>query len=273
MAIPNCAAHAPPGGRIFMRFFCLLALATGIGLAPLARGDGRSEKSKELTARAQEKYLEAQKRLRAQPEDTKAVWEFAEACFDRAEFAVNNGERATLALQGITPCRELLDRGVRKAPVHYYLAKNLGQLARTKILGALKIVDEMEREFKIARELDEQLDFAGPDRCLGLLYFEAPRIGSIGSRSKARQHLQMAVAVSPDYPENRLNLAEAFVKWTDHHLAKRELKALIELWPKARADYSGPDWEASWLDWEPRLLLLLESVEKQAKADAARKRG
>jgi len=272
MAIPNCAAHAPPACRFFLRFICLLTLATGIGLTPATRGDGRSEKTKELTARAEEKYLGAQKRLRAQPDDTKAVWEFAQACFNRAEFATNNAERATLALQGITPCRELLDRGVRHAAVHYYLAMNLGQLARTKTLGALKIVNEMEREFKMARALDEQLEFAGPDRCLGLLYFEAPRIGSIGSRSKARQHLQMAVAVSPDYPENRLNLAETFVKWTDHHLAKRELKALLVLWPKARADYTGPDWEASWLDWDARLVRLQENVEEQAKADAARKR-
>ena len=64
---------------------------------------------------------------------------------------------------------------------------NLGQLARTELLGALKLVKEMEREFKTAADLDKQFDYAGPERCLGLLYRDAPGWpASIGSRRKAR---------------------------------------------------------------------------------------
>jgi hypothetical protein len=46
----------------------------------------------------------------------------------------------------------------------------------------------MEAEFKLARELDESFDYAGPDRNLGRLYFMAPSIASVGSRAKARAH-------------------------------------------------------------------------------------
>jgi len=273
MATINSGSHGLTPGCAFLRFLLFSTLVTGIGFAQVARGDGPSGRMKQMIARLQEKYVDAQKRHLAQPAGTEAAWRFARACFDRAEFATNNVERATLAEQGITPCREQLARGVRIAPVHYYLAMNLGQLARTKTLGALKIVDEMEREFKMARALDEQLDYAGPDRCLGRLYLEAPRIGSIGSRTKARQHLQKAVELSPEYPENRINIAEAFIMWTDHHLAKRELKVLDEIWPKARAELTGPDWEVSWLDWDARLLRLRENIEEQTKAEAGRRRG
>ena len=100
---------------------------------------------------------------------------------------------------------------------------NLGQLARTKGLGALKLVDQMEREFSRARELDEQLDYAGPDRNLGLLYRDAPAIGSVGSRTRAREHLKRAVELAPQYPENRLNLIEAYLKWGERTGAYREL--------------------------------------------------
>jgi hypothetical protein len=272
MATSNCATFRQRSGCAFRQFLSLLTLFTGIGFARDAQA-GVGERMRLITAHAQERYVNAQERHLARPGDAEAAWQFAKACFDRAEFPTNNVERATLAQQGITSCRELLTRRVRIAPVHYYLAMNLGQLARTKTFGALKIVDEMEREFKMARALDEQFDYAGPDRCLGRLYFEAPRIGSIGNRSKARQHLQMAVQLSPDFPENRLNLAEAFLKWTDHHLARRELKALEELWPKARGDYSGPDWEASWLDWDARLRRLRQNIEEETKAEAERKRG
>ena len=65
----------------------------------------------------------------------------------------------------------------------------------------------MEADFTRARELDERYDWAGPDRNLGLLYRDAPAIGSVGSRSKARRHLKRAVELAPQYPENRLNLA------------------------------------------------------------------
>ncbi len=115
---------------------------------------------------------------------------------------------------------------------------NLGQLARTKLLGALKLVTEMEAEFKAARRLDEHLDFAGPDRSLGLLYLEAPGWPtSVGSRTKARQHLRRAAELAPQYPENRLTLLEAYLRWGDHNGVQRELKALEEIWPAARTNF------------------------------------
>lgn len=247
----------------------LAILLGGCGSLPGAEVDRRR---KEAVARADARYIGAEKEYLARPGETEAAWRLARACFQRAEFATNNVERALLAQQGITPCRELLARGVRLAPVHFYLAMNLGQLARTKGLGALRLVDEMEREFKMARALDEHLEHAGPDRCLGLLYLEAPRIGSIGNRSRARQHLQKATELAPDYPENRLNLAEAYLKWAEYHQAKRELKALEASWKQSRTELAGPDWDAHWLDWEARLLRLQQSIEAHSRAEAAGKK-
>ncbi len=130
---------------------------------------------------------------------------------------------------------------------------NLGQLARTKTLGALRLVDEMETEFQTARDLDEKFDYAGPDRNLGLLYAEAPGWPtSIGNRSKARHHLQRAVLLEPDYPENRLNLLEAYLKWGEKIGAQREFTATSELLPKAKKEFAGAQWEVSWLDWATR---------------------
>jgi hypothetical protein len=85
-----------------------------------------------------------------------------------------------------------------------------------------------------------------------LLYRDAPSIGSIGSKSKARQHLSRAAVLSSGYPENRLNLGEAAVQWRDAKTMQRELAALEELWPAARAKFTGSDWEASWADWNSR---------------------
>ena len=198
-------------------------------------------------------YTAARERFHRETTNAEAAWQFGRASFDRAEFATNNTERAVLAVEGIAALRELVAHQPKLAAGHYYLAMNLGQLARTKMLGALKIVDEMEREFKTAHDLDEHFDFAGPDRNLGTLYFEAPGWPtSIGNRSKARKHFERAVELAPEFPENHLNLLDAYLKWSDRKGVRRELDAINNLWATAQTNLTGEAWQSSWADWQLR---------------------
>ena len=74
---------------------------------------------------------------------------------------------------------------------------NFGELAEAEApsIAAYKLVNEIEREFKAAADLDEHFDYAGPARCLGLLYRDAPGWPiSIGSKHKAREWLERAAA-------------------------------------------------------------------------------
>ena len=219
-----------------------------------------------FAAQAQRGFWEALKRYEAEPHNGQAAWEFGRVCFDRAEFATNSTERGEIANLGIAACEQLIAREPKSAPAHYYLSLNLGQLAQTKGLGALKIVDQMEREFSIVRDLDHKFDYAGADRGLGLLYRDAPPIASIGSRSKARHHLQCAKELAPEYPENGLNLIEAYLKWSDRNGARRELKALEESWDGARKTFAGEKWAMSWIDWEKRLKQVKKKIEDAPKA-------
>jgi tetratricopeptide (TPR) repeat protein len=254
-------ALATPISRPTVWLAGCLGLIAGANQAlaePAAAGTG-------FAAYAQQSFQQAQARYQKAPGEAAAAWQFGRACFDLAEFATNNPSRASLAEQGIAACRLALARESDSAPAHYYLGMNLGQLARTRGLSALKLVDQMEREFMRARELDEPLDYAGPDRNLGLLYCDAPVIGSIGSRTRAREHLRRAVEVAPQYPENRLSLIEAYVKWGDRTGAYRELQTLEAVWPAARTNLVGQAWAASWADWEPRLKKLKKKVEDPTK--------
>jgi len=239
---------------------CLAALA-GIGQAmadaPAAETD--------IAAHAKRSFQEAEVHYREKPGEGNAAWQFGRACFDLAEFATNNTQRASLAEQGIAACRLAIARQSNSAPAHYYLAMNLGQLARTKMLGALKLVGQMEREFGRARDLDEHIHWAGPDRNLGQLYRDAPVIGSVGSRTRAREHLKRAVQLAPQFPENRLTLIEAYLNWGERTGAYRELQTLEDIWPAARTNFVGAAWAASWADWEPRLKKLKKKLEEPMK--------
>jgi hypothetical protein len=85
------------------------------------------------------------------------------------------------------------------------------------------------------------------------LYRDAPGWPvSIGSRHKARQWLERAAKLAPDYPENYLNLVESYLQWRDPINARRELEALDALWPGAQTNLAGEAWERSWDDWSTR---------------------
>jgi tetratricopeptide (TPR) repeat protein len=130
-----------------------------------------------------------------------------------------------------------------------------GELAEAEApsLAAYKLIWEIEREFKTAAELDERLDYAGPARCLGLLYRDAPGWPiSLGSRHKALEFLDRAAALAPDYPENQLNLVESHVRWHQSGEADKAWQKLAALWPVARTNLTGVAWEASWDDWTKR---------------------
>src|ERR1035437_3423253 len=219
-----------------------------------------------FAASAKQNSQTAQANYRKAPGEATAAWKFARACFDLADLATNKTERASLAEQGIAAAQQAIARESNSAPAHYYLGMNLGQLARTRGLSALRLVNQMQSEFTRAHDLDEQFDWAGPDRNLGLLYRDAPAFGSIGSRSKARDHLRRAVELAPRYPENGLNMTETYLQWGEPNNAQKELAALEAVWPSARTNFVGAAWAASWADWEPRLQKLKKKIEDPPKA-------
>ena len=83
---------------------------------------------------------------------------------------------------------------------------------------------------------------------------------SIGSRRKAREWLERAAKLAPDYPENHLNLIESRLKWNDRTGAESELKTLDALWPKAQTNLVGEAWEPSWADWTARKRAVEQSL-------------
>jgi tetratricopeptide (TPR) repeat protein len=202
---------------------------------------------------AQQAYDAAKARYQTNANDDAAAKQFATACFDLADQTQQDSTRATLAHEGIQACRLWVQRKPDDAAAHYYLGMNIGQLARTKSLGALPLVKEMEKEWLATLALDPHCDFAGADRNLGLLYRDTPGFPlSIGSRAKAEQHLEHAVELNPEYPENYLNLIETHLKRKPSAAAAEYEKLRAKL-PAARKQLSGPQWQSAWEDWDPRL--------------------
>ena len=229
---------------------------------------GQTTLEKKFAARATAEFLRAQKKFQAAPDISTNAWQFARACFDLAEQATNATQRAAVARLGIAASQHHLARDPESAPGHYVLALNDGELADAEApsLAAYKLVHEIESEFKAAAALDEKFDHAGPARCLGLLYRDAPGWPlSIGNKRKAREWLDRAVAIAPDYPENYLNLAAAHLRWHESDEAGRVLKKLEAIWPAAQTNLLGVAWEQSWHDWTKQRTDARADFQKQFK--------
>ena len=229
----------------------------GLGLAILyaaltASGTACRGDTPEMIS-AQQAYEAAKARYQTNATNDATARQFASACFDRADLADKDSVRATVAHEGIQVCRLWLQRAPEQGAAHYYLGMNLAQLARTKSLGALPLVKEMEKEWLATVALDPHCDYAGADRNLGLLYRDAPGFPlSIGSHAKAEKSLQHAVELNPEYPENHLNLIETNLKRKSAAVAG-EFEKLRAILPAARKRFSGPQWQSAWEDWNPRL--------------------
>ena len=245
-------------GKVALLFLSLL-----VGAASSLRADDRV-----FIAHAEKEFHRTQKLFEADLKNSTNAWQFASACFERADLATNAASRAESARRGIATSQQLLAREPQSAPGHYYLAMNFGQLAEAEApsLAAYKLVHEVEREFKAATALDEKFDFAGPPRCLGLLYRDAPGWPlSIGNKKKAKEFLERAAVIAPDYPENFLNLAESHLRWHERDEAQAAFKKLDALWQSAQTNLVGEAWAKSWHDWSWRRAVARADFQKQVR--------
>lgn len=212
------------------------------------------EMSPALKAEARQAFALAEAEWRTNQAGFASAWKFAAASFDWAEFAATDSDRETLALQGIAAAQKAIELQPQSPEGHFYLGLNNGQLARTKTIGALKLVKEMERHFKKSIDLDPNFNHAAAHRSLGMLYLDAPGWPtSIGSKTKARQHLRKALELAPAHPDNHLTWLEALHSWKETYEFKRALQTYEKNLPKMKHSYSGEQWKATWQDWDRRL--------------------
>jgi tetratricopeptide (TPR) repeat protein len=227
-----------------------LVLFALVGAAVAPAPEAFAESPTERVARI---YAESQARFRRETNNSGAAWEFGRACFDLADLATNNTQRAELAQQGIEACRLAVARDPKSAAAHYYLGLNLGQWAQAKKFSALPTLGEMESAWKTAIAIDPKYDFAGAHHSLGLMYRDAPGWPiSLGNRDKARFHLQKAVELSPEYPSNQLNWLETLLAWGDKKAVQAKIPSVEAVLSAARHKLTGDEWVLAWQDWDSR---------------------
>lgn len=160
-------------------------------------------------------------------------------------FLVTTGTDGASRLADAKAGRELAEGAVQRFPdsglAHYLYAYLAGLEAENDPLHGLEWVPVIEREARLASDLNASLDHGGPDRMLGELYLRAPGIPlSIGDGEKAVIHYRRALTLAPDFPGNRLGLIEALLKTQETNEACNQLHRLMADMPPRGDD------EAAW---------------------------
>lgn len=120
-------------------------------------------------------------------------------------------KREQLASEGVRFAEKALELGgAGDAAIHYYLAANLGLVARDHVTVAMDNLPRLESEIQRAVALNPAIDDGGPLRLLGMLYLKAPPWpAGPGDGDKALELLARAVTHYPTHPLNHLFYAEA----------------------------------------------------------------
>ena len=254
--------------------FLRLGVCAGLLLAALAQGAEvtRSAETERLTRQ----FREAHSRFEGEQTNLARALAFSRACFELAEFATNSAQRAALAETGIAASKQALTLEATNAAAFCSLGLNLGQLARTKVLDALKLVTQIEAAWLMAVRLDPKFNHAAPHRLLALLYDGAPGWPiSIGSRSEARAHFLKAIELAPDYADNGLSFLEVCLEWNDLKTARSLVTKTAEAMASGRQKFAGPEWAWRWQEMEKRWAAAqkrLEAAERRARNSAHHQR-
>lgn len=249
-------------GALFLWMILVLVGFKSIGVAEKFDVPPSSLHPK-FTAYALELLKAAKKAHEAKPKDVELAWKLGKAYFFAGEFATNKTDKASLAERGITACKTAFSTNPDSAEVNYYYALNQGQLARTKLFAALGLVRKMHSKLALAANTKPSLDHAGPDRCLALLFRDAPGWPiSIGNKKKARAHLAKLKQLAPDFPENVVVWLESWIKWKDRESLAKDLPQAGPVLQAAKKKLTGREWEPYWDDWDRRWLIIQEKAKK-----------
>jgi len=129
----------------------------------------------------------------------------------------------------------------------YWFGAALGVQARERPSTALDALPKIEAAFKRAADALPELDEAGPERALALLYIRAPGWpAGPGDPALGLKQARAAVALRPDHPPNQLALAEALAATGGGEVAGVPRRLALELARKlaSAGDPDAPEWIA-----------------------------
>jgi tetratricopeptide (TPR) repeat protein len=129
--------------------------------------------------------------------------------------------------------KNLTDRAIRDDPgraeaLYWRAMAGLALTSRSRSPKGYLDVRSAIRDLELARAKDSVFDYSGASRTLGRILDEAPAWSLLQNRKKSLSYLGEAVENSPDFPLNRLYLAEALIHSGRNETALIQLRWIVD---------------------------------------------
>jgi tetratricopeptide (TPR) repeat protein len=165
--------------------------------------------------------------------DYEAVWRGARACYWLSMNHPDIDQRERYALRGYSMARFAARYMSSRVEPYYYAALNTGAFCSLKhergYIPNSKWLDKAKYYGEMAGGIAPSFDYGGPHRFLGKLIVETSgtMTHELGRFEEGLEHLKKAVTLGPEYAENHLYLAEAYLENDDYGSARAEIDAVL----------------------------------------------
>jgi tetratricopeptide (TPR) repeat protein len=162
-----------------------------------------------------------------QASDYEAAWRLGRALFFLGQEALDTTEAREFHARGASLCKRAVRMEEARVEGHFWLGVNRALLAGLeKSFSAMMDALSARRSLKRAVQLDSSYHGAGPLRVLARLQHKLPFLLG-GSRQRARENFERAIALAPANTVTRLYFAELLLETGDQAGARRELESLL----------------------------------------------
>lgn len=161
----------------------------------------------------------------------------------------NKNECKRWAESGLAYAERCIEIAPNMPDCYYWRAVNTGLYHSVKVVGYQRGIKQMISDCNAVIAMGrENYDYGGPWRIQGQIFTKLPETGGrpdslTRDLNRALVYLRKAVEVAPDYPENRIALAEALYKEGEPDAARAELDIAKQKTPEWRDDASYPEWK------------------------------
>lgn len=183
-------------------------------------------------------------------------------CMDILPALETREQRLKMADRGLKHAQALIKLRPKEPSGHYGWAVLTGRHMKDERLPDVGVVKKLKAAAEKSVDLDESYRHGAAFRYLGELYAKAPAWPvSIGDMDEAVFHFREAVRVAPNWPKNRLALAEALASEGEADEARAQIQQLDRL--LAQENPKWCDYEAwSMRQRRERVLKSLPSADK-----------
>ncbi len=224
---------------IVLRYTLLFLFACtpfALRAADLTKADQLYAQRTETTGAAEALALYEQAAA-ANPSEVAPLWKAARATYWLADHAKAKKEKIALFEKGIAIAKKAVELDPKSIEAHFWLGGLYGSYGEVKgVMKSLALVKPIRQEMNAINQLDEKFQGGAGYRVLGIVDYKVPGIAG-GSKKRAREQLEKAVAMDPSNAFNQYYMAEFLgTAGGDKKKALEHLDILKGLTPTADVD-------------------------------------